>query len=117
MSLVPETVARFARLGVGVCVQRGAGDAAAFPDHLYDAVGATFADEQQSLAATADAIVCVGRPSDDLLAGLRPGSVVVGFLNPLGDPGYVTRLADAGVTAIAMELIPRITRACRTPHG
>lgn len=111
VALVPETVARFAKLGVGVRVQRGAGEAAAFPDHLYDAAGATFADEQQSLAATADAIVCAGRPSDELVAGLRPGSVVVGFLNPLADPGYVTRLAAARVTAIAMELIPRITRA------
>jgi NAD(P) transhydrogenase subunit alpha len=46
-----------------------------------------------------------------VLAALRPGSVVVGFLNPLGDPSYVQRLADAKLTALAMEMIPRITRA------
>ena len=111
MALVPETVARFAKLGVSVCVQRGAGDAAAFPDDLYATAGATFADDAASLAAQADVLVGVGRPSDDVLGALRAGSVVVGFLNPLGDPAYVSRLADAKVTALAMEMIPRITRA------
>ncbi len=111
VALVPETVARFAKLGVGVRMQRGAGDAAAFPDELYTASGATFADDEQSLAAAADIVVAVGRPSDAVLTGLRPGSVVLGFLNPLGDPAYVARLADAKVTALAMEMIPRITRA------
>jgi H+-translocating NAD(P) transhydrogenase subunit alpha len=111
VALVPETVARFAKLGVGVCVQRRAGDAAAFPDELYQAAGATFAEDAASLGAGADAIVTVGRPNDDVLARLRPGSVVVGFLNPLGDPAYVKRLADANLTALAMEMIPRITRA------
>jgi NAD(P) transhydrogenase subunit alpha len=111
VALVPETVARFAKSGVGVCVQRGAGDAAAFPDDLYGTAGAAFADDAASLGAGADVIVTVGRPSDDVLASLRPGSVVVGFLNPLGDPGYIKRLADANLTALAMEMIPRITRA------
>ncbi len=111
VALVPETVSRFAKSGVAVCLQRGAGDAAAFPDELYAAAGATFAEKAQSLAATADAVVTVGRPSDEVLAGLRPGSVVVGFLNPLGDSAYIERLANANVTALAMEMIPRITRA------
>ena len=52
-----------------------------------------------------------GAPGDDVLARAAPGSVVVGFFNPLGDPGYVQRLAGAGSTALAMEMIPRITRA------
>lgn len=111
VALVPETVSRFAKLGVGVRLQRGAGAAAAFPDNLYGDVGATFADDAESLAAEADAIAAVGRPSDQILQRLRPGSVVVGFLNPLGDPAYLKRLADAGLTAVAMEMIPRITRA------
>lgn len=111
MALVPETVARFAKSGVGVRVQRGAGKGAAFPDELYEAAGATFAADAASLAGGADAIVTVGRPSDEMLAALRPGTVVVGFLNPLGDRAYVERLAAAQVTALAMEMIPRITRA------
>jgi H+-translocating NAD(P) transhydrogenase subunit alpha len=111
VALVPETVARFAKSNVGVCVQRGAGDAAAFPDELYGNAGATFAPDAGALAAGADVLVSVGRPSDDVLRALRPGSVLVGFLNPLGDPDYLTRLAGAQLTAIAMEMIPRITRA------
>ncbi|MBV9719096.1 MAG: Re/Si-specific NAD(P)(+) transhydrogenase subunit alpha [Candidatus Eremiobacteraeota bacterium] len=111
VALVPETVARFAKSGANVRVARGAGDAAAFPDELYAAAGATFADDAASLARDADALVCVGRPSDEILGELRAGSVVVGFFNPLGDPAYVKRLADAKLTALAMEMIPRITRA------
>lgn len=111
VALVPETVARFAKSGVDVRVQRGAGNGASFPDELYEAVGATFADDVPSLAGGADAVVTVGRPSDEMLAALRPGTVVVGFLNPLGDRAYVERLAGAHVTALAMEMIPRITRA------
>ncbi len=111
VALVPETVSRFAKSGVSVCVQRGAGDAAAFSDELYGTAGATFADEAQSLAASADVVVTVGRPSHEVVAALRPASVVVGFLNPLGDPAYVAAIAAANVTALAMELIPRITRA------
>jgi len=111
VALVPETVARLVKAGVGVCMQRGAGDAAAFPDALYASAGATFADDGESLARISDVLVTVGRPGDSELSALRPGSVVVGFLNPLGDPEYVGRLAERGVTALAMEMIPRITRA------
>jgi H+-translocating NAD(P) transhydrogenase subunit alpha len=110
VALVPETVGRFAKAGVAVRVARGAGDAAAFPDRLYADAEATFADGVEDIAA-ADVVVAVGKPSDELLAALRPGTVLVGFLNPLGDPEYLRRLAERGVTALAMEMIPRITRA------
>jgi H+-translocating NAD(P) transhydrogenase subunit alpha len=111
VALVPETVSRFVKLGIGVRVERGAGDAAAFPDDLYANAGASLAQDAQSLAASADAVVTVGRPSDEVLSGLRAAAIVVGFLNPLGDPAYIKRLADANLTALAMEMIPRITRA------
>jgi len=111
VALVPETVSRFVKLGVDVRLQRNAGDAAAFPDDLYEKAGASFADDVRSLAAAAGALVTVGRPSDDVLGALRQGSVVVGFLNPLGDRTYIERLAQARLVALAMETIPRITRA------
>jgi NAD(P) transhydrogenase subunit alpha len=111
VALVPETVAKFVAAGANIRVQRGAGVAAAFPDALYERAGATLADDVRSLAADADAVVTVGRPPADVLAALRPEAVVVGFLNPLGDPGYLAELAKARVTALAMEMIPRITRA------
>ncbi|HLX26305.1 MAG TPA: Re/Si-specific NAD(P)(+) transhydrogenase subunit alpha [Candidatus Cybelea sp.] len=111
VALVPETVSRFAKSGAEVLIQRGAGESAAFPDEGYATAGATFAEDAVSLASSADVVVSVGRPSDVILHALRQGSVVVGFLNPLGDPDYIAQLAGAGVTAIAMEMIPRITRA------
>ncbi|MFY9719370.1 MAG: Re/Si-specific NAD(P)(+) transhydrogenase subunit alpha [Candidatus Cybelea sp.] len=111
VALVPETVSKFVKANVAVSVQRGAGEAAAFPDALYAAAGATLVEDVRSLAAGADVLVTVGRPGDEALAALRAGSVVVGFLNPLGDPAYAQRLAAADVVALAMEMIPRITRA------
>jgi H+-translocating NAD(P) transhydrogenase subunit alpha len=111
VALVPETVARFAKSGVAIRVARGAGSAASFPDELYAQAGASLADDARTLAGDAGAVVTVGRPSDEVLAALQPGSIVVGFLNPLGDPDYLRRLAEAKVIALAMEMIPRITRA------
>jgi NAD(P) transhydrogenase subunit alpha len=111
VALVPETVQRLTKSGVSVRLQRGAGTAAAFPDDLYEKAGATFDDDPVSLVRDADVVVTVGRPSDELLGAMRKGAVLVGFLNPLGDPGYIQTLANAGVTAMAMEMIPRITRA------
>lgn len=111
VALVPETVARLVKTGVNVRVQRGAGIAASFPDELYAAAGASFADDHAALVSGADVLVSVKAPSDEVLAMVRPGTVVIGFLNPLGDPPLVQNLATAGVTALAMEMIPRITRA------
>lgn len=111
VALVPESVTRFTKLGVGIEVQRGAGVAASFPDAQYEKAGATIVAELPTLARDADALLCVGRPSDDLLALLRRGAVIVGFLNPLGDPAYLKRLAERGLSALAVETIPRITRA------
>ena len=111
VALVPETVARFVKSGVTIHVQRGAGANAAFPDELYEKAGAKLIPDISALAHDADVLLCVGRPGEDLLALLRRGTVVVGFLNPLGDREYVQRLATRGLTAVSVEMIPRITRA------
>jgi NAD(P) transhydrogenase subunit alpha len=111
VALVPETVAKFVKSGAAVHVQRGAAPAAAFPDDLYERAGATLVDDARALAGEAGVVVTVGRPPAEVLSAVKPGTVVVGFFNPLGDPEYVRELAQAGVTALAMEMIPRITRA------
>lgn len=111
VALVPETVVRLVKSGVAVRVAKGAGEAAAFPDEVYERSGAVIVDGARELVSDAGAVVCVGRPSSEVLAALKPGTIVVGFLNPLGDPAYIETLAGAGVTALAMEKIPRITRA------
>lgn len=111
VALVPETVAKLVKAGASVRVQRGAGTAAAFPDALYEQAGATLVDDAAALVADAGVVLTVGRPATDVVAALKPSTVVVGFLNPLADPAYVKELAQSGVTALAMEMIPRITRA------
>ncbi|MBV8371682.1 MAG: Re/Si-specific NAD(P)(+) transhydrogenase subunit alpha [Candidatus Eremiobacteraeota bacterium] len=111
VALVPETVARLVKAGATVRIARGAGDAAALPDALYESAGATIAGDVHALVGDAGVVVTVGRPSSEVLTALRPGTIVVGFFNPLADPAYLRELARAGVTALAMEMIPRITRA------
>jgi H+-translocating NAD(P) transhydrogenase subunit alpha len=111
VALVPETVVKLVKSGIDVRIARGAGAGASFPDETYAAAGATLIDDQPQSYADVDALITVGRPPGAILQALRPGAVVVGFFNPLGDPQYVETLKRAGVTALAMEMIPRITRA------
>lgn len=111
VALVPETVAKLTKAGVAVNVERGAGERASFPDSTYTAAGATIAADKAGLLQDADVIACVGRPSDAVLTAMPAGASLIGFLAPLGDPAYVETLAKSGVTAFAMEMIPRITRA------
>jgi NAD(P) transhydrogenase subunit alpha len=107
VALVPESVAKVAALGVDVLVERGAGAAASFPDAAYEAAGAQLVDS----ARDADIVVKVAKPSAEEVAGLRDGAVLIGFLAPLTDQEGIERLRARGVTAFAMESIPRITRA------
>jgi H+-translocating NAD(P) transhydrogenase subunit alpha len=109
VALVPETVSRLREAGFEIRVERGAGTAAGFPDDTFAEVGAELADAG-SLVAGADAVACV-TPSAELVSALAPGTVVVGFLQPLTDSAGIERLRERGAIAFAMESIPRITRA------
>ncbi len=111
VALVPETVARLVKAGATVTVERGAGTRAAFPDDSYVQAGASIQDDPAALFGNADLVACVGRPADATLSAMRRGAAVLGLLAPLGDPQYVKLLAEAGVTALSMDAIPRITRA------
>ncbi|HET7808195.1 MAG TPA: Re/Si-specific NAD(P)(+) transhydrogenase subunit alpha [Gaiellaceae bacterium] len=108
VALVPELVGKLAPKGFEVLVERGAGDAASFPDAAYEDAGARIVDDPWS---GTEAIVKVQGPSEAELARLSEGQVLIGFLQPLTDPDGLRRLADRGVVAFAMESIPRITRA------
>ena len=106
VALVPDAVTRLAKVGIGVVVENGAGEAAAFDDAAYRDAGADIGDPW-----SADAVAKVQRPTDDEVARMRDGQVLIGFLHPLVDAEGIARLADRGVVAFAMESIPRITRA------
>jgi NAD(P) transhydrogenase subunit alpha len=110
VALVPEVVRKLSARGVEVIVQAGAGAAAIIPDALYEAAGATVTGDGAAVWA-APLVVKVAPPSDEEVAKLAPGAVLIAFLNPLGSAQATRALAGAGVTAFAMEAIPRISRA------
>src|SRR5881296_1161384 len=106
VSLVPDTVGRLAKGGNEVIVERGAGEASSFPDRMYTDAGATIGD-----AWSAELVLKVAKPSDDEVARLREGTVLIAFLQPLVNHSLVRELARRRVTALSMDAIPRITRA------
>ena len=110
VALVPDSVGRLTAAGFSIAVEQGAGAAAGFADAAYAAAGAEVVARDE-LLAHGEAIVRVGPPAADEVVTLAPGTVVIGFLNPLSDPAGIARLAERGVVAFAMESIPRITRA------
>jgi NAD(P) transhydrogenase subunit alpha len=106
VALVPEIVAKLVASGIDVVVEPGAGGAASFTDHAFKDAGATLEDPWE-----AEIVAKVRKPSPDEVGRLREGQVLVGFLQPLTDKEGIEQLASRGVTAFAMESIPRITRA------
>jgi NAD(P) transhydrogenase subunit alpha len=106
VALVPEVVRKLVAKGHEIVVEAGAGVAALVPDQLYADAGATIGDPWG-----AEVVVKVQSPTADELARLGSGSTLIGFLNPRGNPDGLQVLAGAGITAFAMEAIPRISRA------
>lgn len=106
VALVPEVVRKLVAKGHEVVVEAGAGEAALVPDDLFVAAGAAIGDPWG-----ADVVVKVAPPTDEEVGRLSQGGTLVGFLAPLSSPASTRALAAAGVTAFAMEAIPRISRA------
>jgi NAD(P) transhydrogenase subunit alpha len=111
VALVPETVARLVKSELEVQVEAGAGVGASYPDAQYQAAGATIIPDRKTLFSTADILIKIQKPSPEELELLREGSVLIGILQPLLNPDLVQRLAQKKITAFAMDMIPRITRA------
>lgn len=109
VALIPETVKRLAAAGHELLVEAGAGSAAGYPDSEYAQAGATLTDEIAVWAV--DLVVKVDRPLSEEVARLRTGTVLVAMLQHLSEPALVGELAQRGVTAFAMDWMPRITRA------
>lgn len=107
VALVPDAVARLRKAGHEVLVEPGAGAAAGFTDAAYTAAGATVS----AGFGDADLVAKVQAPSDAEAAQLRSGSALVSFLNPSANASLLALLAGRGVSAFAMELVPRTTKA------
>ena len=110
VALAPETVSKLRAAGFDVRIERDAGASAAFSNKDFEAAGAELVDSR-SLLDDAAVFACVARPSAETIAALVPGTVVIGFLEPLTDPDGIAQLRERGVIGFAMESIPRITRA------
>ena len=112
VALVPAVVSTIGASGAEVLVESGAGDASGFPDEDYSAAGARIAASAAELLAEADIVVRLAAPEGEAeLEGLREGQTLVGLLNPLGNAEGIAALAGRGVSAFALELLPRISRA------
>ncbi|MBV9637686.1 MAG: NAD(P)(+) transhydrogenase (Re/Si-specific) subunit alpha, partial [Methylobacteriaceae bacterium] len=111
VAATPETVRKFVGLGASVAVESGAGAKSGILDADYEAAGAAVAQGLDDTLKDADIVLTVRRPNDAELAKIRRGAVVVAIMDPYGQDGALAALAQAGVDAFAMELLPRITRA------
>src|SRR5215211_3513043 len=111
VAATPETVKKYKALGADVAVQAGAGAKAGVPDAEYEAAGATLAQGAPDAARDADIVLKVRRPGPGELGALKRGALVIAIMDPYGNEPALQALADAGVAAFAMELMPRITRA------
>jgi NAD(P) transhydrogenase subunit alpha len=106
VAATPETVKKMKALGADVAVETGAGVKAGIGDQDYAAAGAVLGED-----ANADIVLKVRRPNEVELAGYKPGALVIGMMDPFGNDAALATLAKARVTAFALELLPRITRA------
>lgn len=117
VALVPLVLPNLAKAGIEVIVEAGAGEPAGYPDAAYAEKGAKIVPDRAAVFAAADIVVqvlCYG--SNDVtgkadLRLMRKGQALIGFLRPFGSQEVVQQIADAGVTAFSVELMPRTTRA------
>jgi NAD(P) transhydrogenase subunit alpha len=111
VAATPETVGKLVQKGRHTCiVQSNAGTAASIPDPSFEAAGAVIVPHAADVFSQSDVILKVRAPESNELALLRRGSVLIGLLN-LHDEAAIEELAETGVTAFALEAVPRITRA------
>jgi NAD(P) transhydrogenase subunit alpha len=110
VAATPETVKKYVGLGASVAVETGAGDGASIADNDYVSAGASVGPRGEVLK-DADAILVVQGPDPASLDGVKPGTLLIGALNPFGRRAQVDAYASAGLDALAMEFAPRITRA------
>ena len=117
VAMSPANVQSLTDRSVKVLIQADAGSAAGYPDAEYSAAGATITADRAEIFASADIILQVqsfgsnNENSDDDLAQLRSGQLIIGMMDPLASPQAAQAVAGRGATAIALELVPRISRA------
>jgi NAD(P) transhydrogenase alpha subunit len=109
VAATPATVAKLVELGYDIVVESGAGAASTFPDDAYASAGAAVATAEE--AWQADVVLRVNAPAPDELPRLRDGATLISLLSPALEPDLVEALAQRPITALAMDAVPRISRA------
>lgn len=109
VAATPDTVKKLRGLGFDVCVEYGAGTSASAYDEAYAAAGATL--EHASEVWQSDIVVCLDAPSDYAIYSMAPGSTLITRMNPAAHPALIERLAQRGITGLAIDAVPRISRA------
>src|ERR1700749_1464654 len=110
VALVPESVKKLVAAGAEIGIETGAGILAGVSDEEYQTAGASVMS-RGDLLPEADVLACVNRPEPDDFAQLKPGAVIIGFLKPLDEPAALEPVISRKLTAFAVELVPRTTRA------
>jgi NAD(P) transhydrogenase subunit alpha len=111
VAATPETVKKLKALGLDVVVEKDAGRAANFADADYQTAGANIAPDEAAALGNADIVLKVRGPDEAEIAQLKRGAILVALLAPASEKDAIAKLAQAGVSAFAMELLPRISRA------
>ena len=107
----PDTVKKYVAMGAVVAVETGAGDGARFSDEAYRAAGAEIAKSAADAANAADLVLKVQRPTKAELSVMQPGAALAAILQPYAESDLLKAYASAKIDALAMDLMPRITRA------
>ena len=113
VALVPEVLGKLTAAGLEILVERDAGAGAAIPDSAYEEAGATVVSTVD-LYGQSDVVLRVQKPSESEVKVLHKGQVVVGLLQPLLDPALMKTLADAGITSVSLDAIPRTLSRAQT---
>ncbi len=109
VAATPDTVKKLEKLGYSVCVETGAGAQASYPDYQYLEAGADLVDREEAWGS--DIVLSLDAPSDEDIALLRAGATLITRLAPARSPELLEKLREADVTALAMDAVPRISRA------
>lgn len=111
VALSPDTISKLIKLGFEIHIEKDAGANAGFTDQAYTDAGAVISKDSKSLYSSSDLILKVQKPSPEEIKQMKNGTYLISFFFPLINPDLVKAAADAGINVMAMDAVPRITRA------
>ncbi len=111
VALSPETAKKYVKLGCEVVIEKGAGARSYFPDEAYEDAGAKLVESAEDALRDADLVLKVRPPSESEIRVMKSGAALAAILEPFGPRETIDALAEQGVIAFSMELMPRVTRA------